>query len=128
MVGSIRIGHMVSTLHSQELEDIRHHQIADKAFQDKCRLPMARFLEEQGKQVQAQDRVYNLVPKSSVQEPCDTESSAQATSTLPGCTQSDVAIERGGVWKDGQGRYYLLECTHFMSAVFIPNMLQLIES
>lgn len=117
-------------LHSEEMEDIRHNQIADKAFEDKCRLAMAKFLKEQGQQVEEQDRVlYNLMPESSP-GPSDNESPASSplhTSTLACRTKSDVAIKWDGVWKDGRRIYYLLECKHFMTAVFMPNMPKLIE-
>ena len=113
-------------LHSEEMEDIRYNQIADKAFEDKCRLAIAKFLKEQGQQVEEQDRVlYNLVPGSSIGT-SHNESPASSplhNSTLAGRPKSDVAIEWEGVWKDGTGIYYLLECKHFMTAVFMPNML-----
>jgi hypothetical protein len=79
-----------------------------------------------GQRVEEQDRVlYNLVPESSP-GPSDKESPASSplhTSTLACRTKSDVAIE----WKNGRRRYYLLECKHFMTAVFMPIMLKLIE-
>jgi hypothetical protein len=113
------------------MEDIRHNQVADKAFEDKCRPAMVKFLEEQGQQAEPQDRIfYNRVPKPPVQETSDTRSpahSARDNSTSEGPTNWDIVIEWNGVWKDEQGVYNLLECKHCMTAVLIPNMFILIE-
>src|SRR5579859_6890955 len=92
-------------LHSEEMEDIQHNQIADKVFEDKRRSAMAKFLNEQGQQAEEQDCVlYNLMPESSP-GPSDNKSPASSplhTSTLACCTKSDVAIAWDGVWKDGR--------------------------
>jgi len=121
-----------SPLHTEEIQEIRHNQISDTDFEDKCRLAMAKFFRERGVEVQEKSRVlYDaLVPESYVAEQSDPDSpvasSLQHTTTFPGDTESE-AIEWDGMWKDERGVYYLLECKHYMTAVFMPTILKLIE-
>ena len=86
-------------LHTEESVDIRHHQVTDRAFEEKSRLVLARFLKSQGlKVVECSRELYKL---DSVEN-----------------AKRNAVIEWDGCWTDEVGMYYVLECKHFMSAVF----------
>ena len=92
-------------LHTEEGMDVRHNQVTDGAFEEKCQLALERFLKSQGLNVVGCSRgLYKL------------DNSGEKA-------KKDIAIEWDGCWTDEVGMYYVLECKHFMSAVFTNYML-----
>jgi hypothetical protein len=98
-----RVYGISSPLHTEEVTDLRHNQIADPAFEEKCRHTVSRYLITKG--VDIQDREHTLY---------ENVLGRNATHMPP---KPIAAIEWDGLWMDEDGIYYLLECKHFMTSV-----------
>jgi len=98
-----RVYGISSPLHTEEVTDLRHNQIADRAFEEKCRLAVSRYLISQGLDIQDRERTLyeNVLGWNATHMP----------------PKPNAAIEWEGLWMDGDGIYYLLECKHFMTLV-----------
>ena len=96
-----RVYSIHSPLHPELLDDIRHNQMADKAFEAKCRLALERYLSRNGKSI----------------------TECRHDLTAPGTI--DTTIKWDGLFKDPEGVHYLLECKHVMSLV-VPLQLFLV--
>src|SRR5271170_3110788 len=100
-----RVYGISSPFHTERKTDLRHNQIADPAFEEKCRHAVSRYLISQGVDIQDRERtLYENVLRQN------------ATHMPP---KPIAAIEWNGLWMDADGIYYLLECKHFMTSVFI---------
>jgi hypothetical protein len=88
-----RVYGIFSPFHPKPVEDIRHNQMADKAFEAKCRLALGLYLSDHGRKITEHSR--ELI------EPGET----------------DTLIEWDGLFIDQENMYYLLECKHFMTTV-----------
>jgi hypothetical protein len=95
-----RIYSIYSPLHTEESADIRYNQVTDRAFEHKSRLALEQFLKSKGLTVVERGR--ELYKRDNSVEKA----------------KSDAVIEWDGFWTDEAGTYYVLECKHFMSAVF----------
>ena len=86
-------------LHSEEAGKLRHNQISDRAFEDKCR-----------KAIVEHHRLRHL-------KELDRVLTHQVTD-VDGAARKVPAIEWDGLWFDERGGvYHLLECKHFMTIV-----------
>ena len=87
-------------LHTKEIADVRHKKVADRAFEQKCRFALEGFLNSQGLNVVEFGReLYKF------------DNSWEKAKNIS-------VIEWDGCWTDELGKYYVLECKRFMSAVF----------
>ena len=87
-------------LHAKESANIRHNQVTDRAFEEKCLLALEQFLKSQGLKVfECSRELYKL------------DNSGEKA-------KKNAVIEWDGCWTDEVGMYYVFECKHFMSAVF----------
>ena len=72
----------------------------DCAFEDKSPLALERFLKSEGlKVVECERELYK--PDKSMEK-----------------AKRNAVIEWDGLWTNGGGTFYVLECKHFMSGVF----------
>jgi hypothetical protein len=87
-------------LHSEEASKLRHNQIEDRAFEDKCRKSIVEHHRLRHRTLKELDRVL--------------------THELPdvdGAAREVPAIEWDGLWFEPGGVYHLLECKHYMTIV-----------
>lgn len=96
-----RVYGISSPLHTEAIVDLHHNQIADRAFEEKCRHAVSQYLIIQGRHIQDCEQILyeNVFVQNAVH---------MVPKPIP-------AIEWNGLWKDQDGIYYLLECKHFLT-------------
>jgi hypothetical protein len=90
---------IISPYFTAMTDERQHRQIADKAFKDKSRQALTRYLEEQGFSFRELDRVIKVDGKPIAE------------------WEGVFELEDGGIW--------FLECKHCVSTVFYPIILYL---
>jgi hypothetical protein len=84
-----------ATFHQQGIFAVKHNQGFDKAWENRCRLKLNDWFEEQG--------IYVVEMERLVHEPG---------------SDASPAAEWEGMWKGLDGTVYLLECKYNMTAVY----------
>jgi len=90
---------IISPYFASMMDERQHRQIADKAFEDKSRRALTRYLEEQGLSFRELDRVVQADGKPIAE------------------WEAVIELEDGKIW--------FLECKHCVSTVFYPILLYL---